>query len=222
MWETGITACRTRLTIELDRKWTEAHLKAGIFFFSGVLSPERTKVKQRGNMLCKLLLSSRSNPAEMKQQWGESGSALSFSYSFYVQTKKKSNSFLYRDFLSEEADVWGDAGSPVFVRRTPGYAWWHPGWARASKGQRYKLFSLKFCIGVGSDGSTRGINSCSTQSYALTKNAPLEMQMNDLTGETVNSLMLTETFRLKIEVMHKRGSSRLNLSVQVLTLVYKM
>lgn len=158
---------------------------------------DETETKRRRALWTssELLLSCRSNPAEMKQQWGGGGvggSALLFSFSFYVQTKKKSDGFFSRAFLSYAADVWGDAGGLVFVRRTPGYAWWHPGWTRASKGQRYKLFSLKFCIGVGSDGSTWEGLIHATLKAARWQRMPVEMQMNDQTGRTINSLMLTE------------------------------
>lgn len=116
------------------------------------------KLKRRGGALGESLLNCFSAAAEIIQpRWSnsggkKSGSALLFSL---VQTKKKkSDAFPSWAFLSRAADVWADAGGLVFVMRTPGYAWWHPGWARASEGQRYKLFSLKFCISAGSDGGT--------------------------------------------------------------------
>lgn len=152
---------------------------------------------KRGGVLCERLLNCFSVAEVIPLRWSSSGgvggSALLFSFSFYVQTKKKSDGFFSRAFLSHAADVWGDAGGLVFVRRTPGYAWWHPGWTRASKGQRYKLFSLKFCISVGSDGSTWEGLIHATLKAARRQRMLVEMQMNDQTGRTINSLMLTET-----------------------------
>lgn len=56
--------------------------------------------------------------------------------------------------LSHNTDVCADASGLTSVMRTPSYAWWHPVRALASEGQTDKLFSLKFCISMGSDGST--------------------------------------------------------------------
>lgn len=69
----------------------------------------------------------------------------------------------------------------------------------------------------------RGINSCNTQSCASEK----ECAGGDANerSDWQNRLLLHadgDEFTLKIQAMHKGGSRRLNLSIQVLTLVYKI
>lgn len=83
------------------------------------------------------------------------GSVCSLCIHLVASIQTSSDVFLlWGAHLSHDTDVWADAGGLTSVMRTPSYEWWHPVRALASEGQIDKLFSLKFCINMGSDGST--------------------------------------------------------------------
>lgn len=83
------------------------------------------------------------------------GSVCSLCIHLVASIQTSSDVFLlWCALLSHDTDVWADAGGLTSVMRTPSYEWWHPVRALASEGQIDKLFSLKFCINMGSDGST--------------------------------------------------------------------